>query len=412
MNVSKVILILTAALLVCSTLLFQTMPASASDNVTVSVIVEQNVTVEQGAAPHLLPPPTPPVPPTPPAPPAPPAPPPPAPPAPAPIRKCFPEYNCCYPYYSCSPYYPGYSLPYIYRWSTYISPSVIVVEQPQVQTQLDPPPVINSFTADPSYIQPGQTVVLTWTVSDVLERNVNVTISPGIGSVPSSGSFNVSPSYTTTYTLTATNIDGSVSASTTVTVTPHVAAFTASSGSEIASSSQSNILTSGLNSDNVFGVNSWLLYVLLIGLLVAAAAAVIVLLVRKPATAYAGGHTGTRTGYLPWTGTGTETGTQRTTPAAGAKFMTSDGEYVPISGNAGALGRSDFRSMVKPGKADLISRQHIRVDCENGEYYIEDRNSTNGTKINESGITGKGRQLLRDGDVIELADALILTFKA
>jgi pSer/pThr/pTyr-binding forkhead associated (FHA) protein len=67
---------------------------------------------------------------------------------------------------------------------------------------------------------------------------------------------------------------------------------------------------------------------------------------------------------------------------------------------------------MKSDKADLISRQHIRVDCKEGECYIEDNNSTNGTKINGSSINGEGRFLLRDGDVVELADALTLTFKS
>ena len=75
------------------------------------------------------------------------------------------------------------------------------------------------------------------------------------------------------------------------------------------------------------------------------------------------------------------------------------------------MGRSDFRSLVKADKADLISREHLQFDCEDGEYYIEDRKSTNGTKINGKRISGKGRFLLKEGDKIELADALTLTFK-
>jgi pSer/pThr/pTyr-binding forkhead associated (FHA) protein len=66
---------------------------------------------------------------------------------------------------------------------------------------------------------------------------------------------------------------------------------------------------------------------------------------------------------------------------------------------------------VKPDKADLISRKHIRFDCEDGECYIEDRGSTNGTKLNGSSIEGKGRYLLREGDKVELADILTLTYK-
>ncbi len=245
-----------------------------------------------------------------------------------------------------------------------------------------------------------------------------VTLSPGIGSVPNSGSYNVTPSYTTTYTLSATNSYGSVGASTTVTVAPYVSALPSGSGYEYSSSSNvvdsgtSSILTSGVSG---LSANSWPLYILLIGLLAVAAVVAIVLFVRKPAAAYAGHQSGTRARYLPSTGaTRTATTTPHTTPIGadiGAKLLASDGGYLPIAGNIGSLGRSDFSSLVKADKADLISRRHIQVDSENGEYYIEDRSSTNGTKLNGASITGKGRYLLRDGDEIKLADALTLTFK-
>jgi hypothetical protein len=291
---------------------------------------------------------------------------------------------------------------------------VIVVAQPQ--RPADPPPVINSFTANPSYIQPGQTVVLAWVVSNA----TTVTLSPGIGSVPGSSSYNVTPGYTTTYTLSATNSDGTVNASTTVTVAPYASAFNPTSGAEVAiagvaaNAGKSSILTLGLGGENG-SVNSRLLYMLLIGLLAAAVVGVIVFLVRRPVAAASGSRAGTRTGYLPWaTATRAATGNPKTTPidtGPGPKFVALDGGHIAISENAESLGRNDFRSLVKPEKADLISRQHVRFDCENGEYYIEDRNSTNGTKLNGSSIRGKGKYLLKDGDEIELADALTLTFK-
>jgi len=260
--------------------------------------------------------------------------------------------------------------------------------------------------------------VLTWTVTDA----ATVNLSPGIGSVPSSGSYSVTPGYTTTYMLTATNVDGSVTASTTVTVAPVTTTYNNSSGSQmtgsgyVADAGNSSILTLGLAGDDG-QVNSRLLYILLIGLLALAAVGVIVFLVRRPTAASAGNRAGTRAGYMPWTGTATRVDGDlpQTTPVdtgPGPKFVTSDGGSVPLSGNSGSLGRSDFRSMAKSGKADLISREHIRFDCEDGDYFIEDRNSTNGTKVNGTKISGKGRFLLNDGDVIELADALSLTFRA
>lgn len=76
------------------------------------------------------------------------------------------------------------------------------------------PPIVNIFSANPSTINPGESSTLTWSVSDA----DTVTITPGVGPVDLSGSTSVSPAVTTTYTLIATNSAGSVTATTTVTV--------------------------------------------------------------------------------------------------------------------------------------------------------------------------------------------------
>jgi len=75
-------------------------------------------------------------------------------------------------------------------------------------------PVVKTFFANPSVIVQGESSTLIWEVSGA----TSVTIVPGIGSVGSSGNFVVSPTETTTYTLTATNAAGSVTATVKVTV--------------------------------------------------------------------------------------------------------------------------------------------------------------------------------------------------
>lgn len=47
-----------------------------------------------------------------------------------------------------------------------------------------------------------------------------------------------------------------------------------------------------------------------------------------------------------------------------------------------------------------VSRQHARIDFVSSTYFVSDLGSTNGTRVN--GRPVKGRQALRDGDVIEL----------
>lgn len=76
-------------------------------------------------------------------------------------------------------------------------------------------PVIQSFGATPASIMTGQSSTLSWQVAGAS----NLSISPTIGPV-SGTSVSVSPAATTTFTLTATNSVGSVSAKTTVTVQP------------------------------------------------------------------------------------------------------------------------------------------------------------------------------------------------
>jgi hypothetical protein len=75
-------------------------------------------------------------------------------------------------------------------------------------------PVIRSFVAQPSTISPGQTSNLSW---DIKGATV-IVIDQGIGTPNSFYSQDVSPSETTTYTLTAINSSATASATVTVTV--------------------------------------------------------------------------------------------------------------------------------------------------------------------------------------------------
>lgn len=300
-------------------------------------------------------------------------------------------------------------------------PPVVVVETPQPQPQPVYAPVISSFTANPNYIQPGQSTVLTWTVNDAGD----VSITPDVGSVANSGVYTVMPAYTTTYTLTANSSGGSVSASTTVTVAQYYSTY--STGGDISTTAGTGaygtgtggVVASGVSSGSSPALNPWLLYALMIGLLAVAAGVIITLLVRKPANSYAGSGAGTRAGYLSSStapaATLAASGIPMTTPlAAGpsAKFTSEGGKEVSLNAAGQALGRSDLHGLAAPDKADLLSRKHFSLSYENSGYYVEDQGSTNGTRLNGSDIRGKGRQLLKDGDKIDLAGALTITFKS
>ena len=85
-----------------------------------------------------------------------------------------------------------------------------------------PPPAapvavpIVSLSANPSAIDAGKCTTLFWSS----ENASGASIAPGIGDVPKSGSRQVCPGATTTYTATVTGEGGSRTASTTVTVNP------------------------------------------------------------------------------------------------------------------------------------------------------------------------------------------------
>jgi len=79
-------------------------------------------------------------------------------------------------------------------------------------------PIINSFSPSPTTITAGESSVLSWSVTDA----TSVTIDNGVGTVALSGTTAVNPTSTTTYTLTAINAAGSVTATTTVAVSSYV----------------------------------------------------------------------------------------------------------------------------------------------------------------------------------------------
>ena len=95
---------------------------------------------------------------------------------------------------------------YRYYWTTDFG---AVVDQTLAQA-----PAIGSFTATPLTISAGQPVTLAWSVSGA----TTISIDNGIGYVTGLTSKIVAPVVTTQYTLTATNANGSRTASVSVTV--------------------------------------------------------------------------------------------------------------------------------------------------------------------------------------------------
>ncbi len=77
------------------------------------------------------------------------------------------------------------------------------------------PPTISGFRAAPAAVSPGQSTTLNWTVTG----SPSLTLNPGIGPVTGT-SDQVTPTATTSYTLTASNSFGTATATTTATLLP------------------------------------------------------------------------------------------------------------------------------------------------------------------------------------------------
>ena len=345
-----------------------------------------------------------------------------------------------------------------YSWSTrslsfyytkgYYPPDIPVTIQDPVY-----PPVVNSFNANKSSIEEGETAILTWTTTNAS----SVTISPGVGSVAASGSTTVTPAATTTYTLTANGKSGNQASSTeTITVTPRIPptisigeatikrgqstsiSWDAPGAVQVTISDVGNVGNSGttqvsptetatytLTATYVDGTAQsasatvnveqppyWLWG--LIALLVVAAIVTAVLLIRRPRKVKNVQELDTQAGQPIQTEETTPTDTLPvTTPGQEpppAKLAMPDGNEILLAGNARSLGRHDFEKFIPQEHVLYISRQHVNLWYEDGQYFIEDRSSTNGTKINGTAIKGTGRHQLSDGDSIELAGKLSITF--
>jgi len=85
---------------------------------------------------------------------------------------------------------------------------------------------------------------------------------------------------------------------------------------------------------------------------------------------------------------------------------------IPITRLPQVFGRSDFVDVAPREVINAISRRHFEIgyDYAQGTFYIQDLGSTNGTYVNGVDIRGKGLVPLRNGDRINVAGVLDLTF--
>jgi hypothetical protein len=97
-------------------------------------------------------------------------------------------------------------------------------------------------------------------------------------------------------------------------------------------------------------------------------------------------------------------------------IVEADNQEFDLSGKDNVmLGREDAVSNIFPdvdltphgGEEGGVSRLHARIFVENGQYMIEDENSTNFTFLNRQRLAGKAPTQLNDNDEIKLGRVLL-----
>jgi uncharacterized protein (TIGR03437 family) len=127
--------------------------------------------------------------------------------------------------------------------------TIFVASIPGV-TGIVPEPVIASFSADNPKIVKGGSAKLLWTTVGA----TSATIDQNVGAVSTSGSVAVTPTVSTTYTLTASGPGGIVTSTVTVTVTPAVLVPTFTADAVVNAGSYKPPITSG-SLATIFGSN-------------------------------------------------------------------------------------------------------------------------------------------------------------
>lgn len=85
------------------------------------------------------------------------------------------------------------------------------------------------------------------------------------------------------------------------------------------------------------------------------------------------------------------------------------GSRWPVTGDSVTLGRAKDCDVVLPERE--VSRHHARIERDTAGYLLRDLGSRNGTTVNGEAL-GNLPYRLRDGDEIELAGALLISFVA
>jgi pSer/pThr/pTyr-binding forkhead associated (FHA) protein len=82
------------------------------------------------------------------------------------------------------------------------------------------------------------------------------------------------------------------------------------------------------------------------------------------------------------------------------------GRRFGLRADTTAIGRAAANDVVLPSPA--VSAEHARVVARDGQFWLEDLESTNGVAVNGSRVVAGAPRMLANGDSIRLSDHLLL----
>ena len=98
-------------------------------------------------------------------------------------------------------------------------------------------------------------------------------------------------------------------------------------------------------------------------------------------------------------------------PPARAKLIMPGGLELQLNEKNRVIGRPDLTRALELDDLGLVSRKHFEITYTEDSFFIEDKESANGTSLNGKAIAGQGPVKLNDADLIELADVIKLKFQ-
>lgn len=89
-----------------------------------------------------------------------------------------------------------------------------------------------------------------------------------------------------------------------------------------------------------------------------------------------------------------------------AKLILPNKNNIHVNCAERVVGREDFVGVISTDKLLYIGKDHLKITKVGDNFYIQDLNTKNGTKINGEDLVPNEKKLLRSGDEIEVGQTV------